>query len=267
MNSQEKTESSKRIFSSENQAGDPFNFSRKLFHLTGLLIPGIYFFNLFDIEAITFFKENTRSLAFYILGTASVILILIEVLRFNFEFWQNLFVKTVGKLLKEKELNRVHGSVPFVLANGLVIGFLPREIAVLSIIFLSLGDPMAAYFGGKYGTIRFYNGKSLQGTLGGIISGSVFGLLFMVLVSEFWSENASFVLYDSNGFYLHSVFLVVIGAIAAFLIEFVSGNGLLDDNMTIPVGSGLIMALLLAVFQNEPLFRYFYYICDLVIPL
>lgn len=58
--------------------------------------------------------------------------------------------------------------MPYILALCLVVGFFPRDIAILSILFLTFGDPAAALVGGKYGTIRFYNGKSLQGALGGI---------------------------------------------------------------------------------------------------
>ena len=45
----------------------------------------------------------------------------------------------------------------------------PKRVAVLSILYLALGDPFASTMGIKYGKLgpRFSNGKSLIGSVGG----------------------------------------------------------------------------------------------------
>ncbi len=230
----------KKLFSAENKAGDKFNYARKAFHLLGLFIPLGYFFTWLDPISPWVFKETTRSLIFWVTGIITVLFLIIELLRFNFKFWQDLFVKVVGPMLKGKELDKMHGSVPYILALCLVIGFFPRDIAILSILFLTFGDPAAALVGGKYGTIRFYNGKSLQGTLGGMAGAFLAGLLYLVVLSAFGAVS-DYVLWDTYGIRLENWLMLFVGAVAALLIEFVSHEGFLDDNLTIPMGASLVM--------------------------
>lgn len=51
----------------------------------------------------------------------------------------------------------------------LSVAAFPKSIAVLSVLYLALGDPFASTVGIKFGKLgpRFSNGKSLIGTLGG----------------------------------------------------------------------------------------------------
>lgn len=230
----------KKLFSAENKAGDKFNYVRKAFHLLGLFIPLGYFFTWLDPISPWVFKETTRSLIFWVTGIITVLFLIIELLRFRFKFWQDLFVKVAGPMLKGKELDKMHGSVPYILALCLVIGFFPRDIAILSILFLTFGDPAAALVGGKYGTIRFYNGKSLQGTLGGMAGAFLAGLLYLVLLSAFGAVS-DYVLWDTYGIRLENWLMLFVGSVAALLIEFVSHEGFLDDNLTIPLGASLVM--------------------------
>ena len=135
---------SKKLFSKDNKPGDKFNYARKLFHLIGLIIPFGYFFNVLDGISPWKFKETTRSIIFWITGIVTILFLIIEFLRFRFKFWQDLFLKVAGPMLKGKEAEKMHGSVPYILALCLVVGFFPREITILSILFLTFGDPAAA---------------------------------------------------------------------------------------------------------------------------
>ncbi len=253
----------KKLFSKENKAGDKFNYVRKLFHLIGLIVPFGYFFNLLDGISPWRFQETTRSIIFWITGIITVFFLIIEFLRFRFKFWQNMFVKVAGPMLKGKELDKMHGSVPYILALCVVVGFFPREIAILSVLFLTFGDPAAALVGGKYGTIRFYNGKSLQGTLGGMGGALVAGLIFLLLISAA-HVNSDYVLWDNHGIRLENWVTLIIGSIVALLIEFVSHEGFLDDNLTIPVGASLLMIGTHSLLSGHSLNTYFYHISDLL---
>lgn len=253
----------KKLFSKDNKAGEKFNYARKLFHLLGLVIPVGYFFTWLDPISPWVFKETTRALIFWMTGIVTVFFLIVEFLRFRWQFWQNLFVKVAGPMLKGKEMDKMHGSVPYILALCLVVGFFPRDIAILSILFLTFGDPAAALVGGKYGTIRFYNGKSLQGTLGGIGGAFLAGFAFLLLISAA-GVTSEYVLWDNHGIRLENWITLFIGAIAALLIEFVSHEGLLDDNLTIPVGASLLMIGAHSVFTGQNLASYFYNFSDLV---
>ncbi len=258
----------KKLYSREN-TGESFNFVRKVFHLTGLIIPAIYLFDLFDYLGLFWFKDDTRSIAFYILLGLFLFMLVIEVMRFNFRSWQQLFINTVGKLLKEKEFDRPHGSLPFIAANAIVIGFFPKDIAVISILFLNFGDPSAAFFGGKFGQVRFYNGKSLVGMIAGILGAFLSGVVFMALISLFPSilPASDLFLWDSGGLLPNTMIVIMAGAMAAFIFELFSGEGIVDDNITIPVGGGLVMCLTLAYIHGYPAAYYINYWRDLIVPL
>lgn len=253
----------KKLFSKDNKPGDNFNYVRKLFHLIGLVVPFGYFFNLLDGISPWQFKETTRSIIFWITGSVTVVFFVIEFLRFRFKFWQDLFVKVAGPMLKGKELDKMHGSVPYILALCIVVGFFPREIGILSVLFLTFGDPAAALIGGKYGTIRFYNGKSLQGTLGGMAGAFIAGFVFLFLISiaHYPSE---YVLWDIHGIRPENWVILIIGSIVALLIEFVSHEGFLDDNLTIPVGASLIMIGGHSLLSGRDIGMYFYHVLDLL---
>ena len=253
----------KKLFSKDNKPGEKFNYARKIFHLFGLIIPVGYFFRWLDPISPWVFKETTRALIFWITGGITVFFLIVEFLRFRWKFWQDLFVKVAGPMLKGKEMDKMHGSVPYILALCIVVGFFPRDIAILSVLFLTFGDPAAALVGGKYGTIRFYNGKSLQGTLGGIGGAFLAGLIYLILLSAA-QVSSDYLLWDTQGIRLENWIMLFIGAVAALLIEFVSHEGLLDDNLTIPVGASLLMIRTHSALTGHSLGSYFYSFFDLV---
>ncbi|MBV6492348.1 MAG: hypothetical protein LDLANPLL_00341 [Turneriella sp.] len=253
----------KKLFSAENKAGDKFNYARKLFHLVGLIIPFGYFFSILDPISPWQFKETTRSLIFFITGTITVLFLIIEFLRFRFKYWQDLFLKVVGPMLKGKEAEKMHGSVPYMLAICLVVGFFPREIAIVSLLFLTFGDPTAALVGGKFGTIRFYNGKSLQGTLGGIAGAFVAGFIFLLIIS-LAQVSSPYLLWDTHGIRLENWITLAVGSIVALLVEFISHEGFFDDNLTIPLISSLAMIGVHMLLTSTNITAYFYSFSDLV---
>lgn len=242
---------------------EPFNFARKVFHLFGLVIPIVFFFNLLDYFLPNLFKDNTRSWGFFLLMGLVVFLLIVEYLRFRYAFWQNLFLKIASPLLKDKEHGKMHGSVPYILGMGLVVGFMPREVAMITGLYLAFGDPAAAYFGGKYGTIRFYNGKSLQGLLAGVAGAFLSSAIFMVLVTVYLNPASHLALWNYEGIIWSSWIILLFGAIVAMLLEFISHEGFFDDNLLIPVGAGCSLTILMALFRNEPIFSYFFPLTEL----
>jgi dolichol kinase len=257
-----------KLWGSHNKAGDPFNIQRKLFHGIGLLVPVIFYFNLFDsLSPNSGYLEPTRTIGFFILSSLFLFLVSVELLRFNIPAFQELFLKVAGPLIKEKEQNKINAAVPYILALALVCAFLPRDIVVLSLLYLTFGDPMAAYIGGKYGTIRFYNGKSLQGTVGAMIGASIIGFGFMILITLFFPANSQLLLWSEKGVNFSSIGIIIAGAIAAFIIEFVSSDGFLDDNLTIPLGSGVVMTVLLGATKEKDILHFIYSIQSLLYPV
>jgi dolichol kinase len=113
---------------------------------------------------------------------------------------------------------------PVFLAVGIIFVLLvfPRTIAYASIGIVAVGDPLAAYVGGRFGR-RHVGRKSLEGFAIGTLA--AFALtLFLVPPS-----------------------IGAIGSIAGMMLELA---GVLDDNLTIPLGSGTAMYLATALLTH-----------------
>ena len=244
-----------------------FNIHRKMFHMFGLVIPVMFFLNIYDYFNFNLFREDTRSLMFYMLSFLCLILIVIEILRFNFSWARDMFIQVAGGMLKKEELHKINGSIPFFLANTILVGFFSREIAVLSMLFLLVGDTCAAYFGSKYGRNRIWNQKSIEGALGGTVGSILAGIVFLIYITLFDASNKDLKLWDHSGIKITSWVILITGSLAAFSIEIISSYGLLDDNLTLPVGSAILMSVLLALTRDMPIWFYFYPIEQLLIPL
>lgn len=106
---------------------------------------------------------------------------------------------------------------PIFLAAGIILALLlfPRNIAYASIIILAIGDPIAAYVGGRFGRRRV-GSRSWEGFVAGTCAAYIPTVLIV------------------------SPILGVVGSVVGMLLEL---TGILDDNLTIPLGSGIAMFL------------------------
>lgn len=130
-----------------------------------------------------------------------------------------LFSRFFDHMLRNKELNGVlTGATWSMIGISAAVVLFPVEIAALSILFMTIGDPVAALVGMNSKQISIFN-KSLEGSLAG------FGACIIV------------------SFAIPQVSLVtaLIGALAATFIEILPIR--INDNLTIPVFSGTMMLL------------------------
>lgn len=98
----------------------------------------------------------------------SIISVIIELSRKRDGFIKNIFARWFDPMLKEHELKGRLTGASWTFVTVAVLGILfPRDIVVLSLLFLHVGDPVAAMVGMKFGTIKIF-GKSLEGTLAGM---------------------------------------------------------------------------------------------------
>lgn len=113
-------------------------------------------------------------------------------------------------------------AAPVFLAVGiiLVLLLLPRNIAYASIVVAAIGDPVAAYVGGEHGRRRV-GSKTWEGFAAGAFAAF---LPTLILVPPI---------------------VGAVGSITGMLLELIGG---IDDNLTIPIGSGAVMFLTSALF-------------------
>ncbi|MCO4793963.1 MAG: phosphatidate cytidylyltransferase [Bacteriovoracaceae bacterium] len=157
------------------------------------------------------------------------ILMAIAVCGFLIDF-SRLRVKAINKVviffmkpfMREHEKNSMSGFPFYALGVSLALFFFSEKLAILAILFLVFSDPISSYFGILYGKDKILPNKSLQGTVAGYLTCYSVTLVY----SLFYVEPSVEVL-------VFAMFGGLIGAISELLSE------LVDDNLTIPVVSGL----------------------------
>ncbi len=200
--------------SSSYPSGSSPTIWRRLFHMAaGSTIP----------FAAIFLSSDTMIVATAALAGAAL---LVEAFRLRQPGVNSFLVSRFGLLLKEGERRKVTAATYFALAALVVFLLFDQPVAIAALLFLSLGDPAAALVGRRAPGIRFF-GKSPLGTLAMVLVGlGIAGVLMAAGVADrHW------------GLY--------VGAVAAGLAELLPLP--LDDNLTIPLVSGGVMALLLGV--------------------
>jgi dolichol kinase len=194
------------------------HLARKIWHAAmGTLIVGIYLFS--GISTLT---------AVGILASVLVADLVLEFSRLRNPALNQAFVKASAPFMRKCEINRISGIPYYVASAGIAIAVFPKEIAALSILFLAWGDPIASAFGILWGdrSIRFSNGKSLIGTLAGVVTCAIVAAAFL----------------GAYSFLPHQyVVLVLVGAIAGGTAELLPLQ--VDDNLSIPLVSGFALGL------------------------
>lgn len=229
---------------------EKFNFSRKLFHLIGFFVPAILFFDMFRGSFHLVYASRTLlfiCIVFIILFMGSI-----EIVRLNYQPFNNFYLNNFGKLMKEAEKNRMNGVIPYMLSNAIVVAFFPSEIIFLSMAYLLIGDPVAAFFGSKYGKYRFYNGKSLVGVVSFVTASTISGIALMGLFGTV-NQEYPLTLFKEGAINFSGLLIIFLGSISAGVAEFLSGHalgGFLEDNLLIPLVSSSITTLLISYSYN-----------------
>ena len=185
---------------------------RKSIHLSSISIPLAYYFTPDSWQ-----KGWERALlALVILSLA------IEVFRLNHPRTRHIFRHFFGELLRNHEEVSLLGSTYLLIACLLTIHLFPKEVAVLALLFLIVGDTMAAIVGKSIGRIRIF-GKTLEGSL------ACFAVCYgLTLITP--GPNLPFP-------------VGLVGAVVATVFELLPIP--LDDNFRIPLSAGFAMELLL----------------------
>ncbi|MCR9204628.1 MAG: SEC59/DGK1/VTE5 family protein [Halobacteriovoraceae bacterium] len=200
---------------------DDLHVMRKLWHMaTGLL--GLLAYSTSSIQKI--------EMAQVLLGVA-VTAFIVEFTRFRSEQVNEVVMKLMGPFMRESERNGFSGFPFYALGTSLSLFLFNEKIAILSILFLIFSDPISSFFGILLGRDKILPNKSLQGSLAGFITCYLVTLLYL---RYYGMESLA-----SLGF---AMCAGIVGAISELFSVFV------DDNLTIPVLSGLGLTLINEIF-------------------
>jgi len=182
--------------------------------------------------------ELRRQVVHLLLGIVIVVLISYNLLDINKLFVALLIGIIISLISKKKEIYGIrwwlknfdrkndpfpgYGAITYFLGCIIVLGLFREDIALASILVLAFGDSFCHL--GRFGKITnpFNKNKFLEGTVIGIIMGTVGALFFVDLKVAFFGSLV---------------------AMSAEGIELAILRKKIDDNLLIPIVSALIMAL------------------------
>lgn len=190
---------------------------RKLWHMSAAWVPLVYY-HFID-----------RYIAIIVVGIAVILALILDIVRLTLPNFNQWFHAKLHLLIREDERKTLNTSTWFVIAIFLTIVFFEKQVAVVALLFLAFGDPMAAVIGSQYGTRKFLN-KSLQGSMACFIACFVLAQMMFPLHIAFWA------------------------ALCATLFELLSSK--INDNLSIPFFSGMAITLLMKQPEISPPLRF-----------
>lgn len=178
---------------------------RKLVHLFSLSIP----------VTVWFLPKKS---VIWVLGIAFTGSVVVDLLRHflppDARGWRHLTA-----LFRPKEKGKLSGSSFLLLAAFLLAFFFSREVAVLSLTYMVVGDVAGALVGRRFGRHPLFD-KSWEGSLAFFLACLIFSPFVPGL--PFWAKLSA--------------------AAVATVVEFLPLK--LDDNLTVPIGTAGFLILL-----------------------
>lgn len=198
-----------------NQISFSAELVRKGIHLFALTIPIGYIF-------------VSLPLAIFWVGLSTAVSFFIDFSRFRKWMLWSWLANIMGSIFREHEMKGGLSGATYILVTALVtIIVFPKTIAIAALTFIIIGDTAAAIVGRRYGKHRLIGRKSLEGSAACLISLSLISVIIPGLPYQ-----AGFA-----------------GAAAATLTELLSGK--VDDNLTVPMVSGIVMIIVMRLMGLE----------------
>lgn len=187
--------------------------ARKIWHALAVLVVIIGYHNLSRREGII------------ALSIAAGIFIAFDLLRQHIAPLNKVLVGIFNPFMRQHEINGTAGTT-WLLAGVLIVALIfDKQIVKLTLFFLAVGDPVASYFGVRYGKDKIVGNKTFQGSLAAFAACFVIGLIFFV----------------SEGIMIERLLVVsLLSGLIGALSELIP-VGKLDDNFTFPIISSFML--------------------------
>ncbi len=143
----------------------------------------------------------------------SIIFIMFDYSRIRFKIIHNIYTRFFRDITRPAEKSKLTGASFSFIGASLTILLFSESAAFIGLLFLSIGDSMAALIGRKYGKTKF-GMKSIEGSVALFLSCSILAFIFTSL----------------------PILSIILTAFVATVLEAII-IPMVDDNITIPVGS------------------------------
>ncbi|KAG2736697.1 hypothetical protein G9P44_000787 [Scheffersomyces stipitis] len=166
-----------------------------------------------------------------------------DLLRFKFPKFNDWFTKLYGPVMRSSERNGFNGIGFFLIGLLYNCAYMPKDMTIVSSMFLSWGDTTASLAGREFGkyTPKITKNKSLAGFLANFVVSTLICYFFYGIVVPYFHATVDLpgdIWYEPEHSQIKLPFFgVICGFVSASaeLIEFV------DDNLTIPIVTSTIM--------------------------
>jgi len=197
--------------------------ARKILHMSSFL-------------AVIFIYFADKPTACILIGLSFLLLFIGNslLLYSKLRFLNDIKIKYFSFLLRDNEKYGYISSNWFLLGCFLSVLLFPKYVAMLGITVLIFGDAFAALIGMRFGKHKFKNGKSIEGTLA------------FIGVSYLFLAGFAIVLKPDLSFVIASLLSIPAAAVS----EIFSKQIKIDDNLLIPIIFGVLMVVLLFVFET-----------------
>ena len=184
-------------------------YIRKIIHLFSLIIPFGYLYLITD-----------KYVMVQILIVLNIIFLFFDITRHRIVWIQSIFKYFFNDMLRgHEQRGHLTGATWVIIGSLISILIFTKHVAIIALIFMSLGDTAAGLIGQKFGKHKVGN-KTWEGFLAGLIICIIVAINFPFLPLK----------------------ISLVGALVAMIMELLPIP--LDDNFKIPLGSGAIMMML-----------------------
>jgi dolichol kinase len=196
------------------------HLTRKIWHFAGVVTMAIFYHNM------------SRPLALQFLAFFCCLALTVELVRSRSVAFNTWVIRFFRAIMRENEKAALSGTTYLFFGVLTIVAFFPKNVAMLSLLFLSTADPIASYFGIRYGKDKLWGRKSLQG------SAAAFCACVVVSMGYFWAHNLM-----TSRLVVVSLLAGLSGAVAEAI-----PIGRLDDNFVMPVVSSCFLWVIFFVF-------------------
>lgn len=155
-----------------------------------------------------------------------------ELARARFPWVTRIYMKLLGPIAHSHEHHKVNSATWYATALAVLAVTVSPMAATVAVAVLGVADPMAALVGRRFGRTQLRGGRTLEGSLAFVFSGTLAGAA--VLLAFYPQLGLSSILLAAGA-------AAALGAVAE-LVSFA-----LDDNLTIPLAAGLGATLFLGL--------------------
>lgn len=194
--------------------------ARKVWHCIGILVMAAIY-NLAGHQG-----------AWFILIAAIALVVPLDMLRQSRPALNGALVKVFAPVMRTHERNAISGWTYLLLGALFLMLFHDKHLITLTLLFQAFGDPLASYFGIRYGKDKIIGNKSLQGTMAAFVVCTIIAAIY------FYANNLML-----ERFLIVAPLAGLIGALAEL-----APVGRLDDNLTFPIFSGTLLWVLFQVY-------------------